>query len=113
MVDEDERSNAGIERAFKSVFPIHDTQNRLSLEYAGSEFGKPKYTVRESMERGLTYSIPLKIKVRLVLWERDEKTGEKKGVKDIKDNRSVREIPMMTERTSFIINVEGCCQSAT
>ena len=105
MVDEDERSNAGIERVFKSVFPIHDTQNRLSLEYAGSEFGKPKYTVRESMERGLTYSIPLKIKVRLVLWERDEKTGEKKGVKDIKEQSIfVREIPMMTERTSFIIN---------
>lgn len=105
MVDEDDRSNAGIERVFKSVFPIHDTQNRLTLEYAGSEFGKPKYTVRESMERGLTYSIPLKIKVRLVVWEKDEKTGEKKGVKDIKEQSIfIREIPMMTERTSFIIN---------
>ncbi len=105
MVDEEDRGNAGLERVFKSVFPIHDTQNRLTLEYAGSEFGRPKYTVRESMERGLTYSIPLKIKVRLVVWEKDEKTGEKKGVKDIKEQSIfIREIPMMTERTSFIIN---------
>lgn len=105
MVDEEERSGAGIERVFKSIFPIHDSQNRLTLEYAGSEFGRPKYTVRESMERGLTYSIPLKIKIRLVVWDKDEKTGEKKGVKDIKEQSIfVREIPMMTERTSFIIN---------
>ncbi len=105
MVDEEERSNAGIERVFKSIFPIHDSQNRLTLEYVGSEFGRPKYTVRESMERGLTYSIPLKIKIRLIVWEKDEKTGEKKGVKDIKEQSIfVREIPMMTERTSFIIN---------
>ncbi len=105
MVYEEERSGAGIERVFKSIFPIHDSQNRLTLEYAGSEFGRPKYTVRESMERGLTYSIPLKIKIRLVVWDKDEKTGEKKGVKDIKEQSIfVREIPMMTERTSFIIN---------
>ncbi|MCI4400238.1 MAG: DNA-directed RNA polymerase subunit beta [Campylobacteraceae bacterium] len=105
MVDEEDRSGAGIERVFKSIFPIHDSQNRLTLEYAGSEFGRPKYTVRESMERGLTYSIPLKIKIRLVVWDKDEKTGEKKGVKDIKEQSIfVREIPMMTERTSFIIN---------
>lgn len=105
MVDEEDRSSAGIEKVFKSVFPIHDSQNRLTLEYVGSEFGRPKYTVRESMERGLTYSIPLKIKIRLILWDKDEKTGEKKGVKDIKEQSIfVREIPMMTERTSFIIN---------
>ncbi len=105
MVDEEDRSAAGIERVFKSIFPIHDSQNRLTLEYIGSEFGRPKYTVRESMERGLTYSIPLKIRIRLIVWEKDEKTGEKKGVKDIKEQSIfVREIPMMTERTSFIIN---------
>ncbi|HRF58200.1 MAG TPA: hypothetical protein PLV58_12455, partial [Campylobacterales bacterium] len=93
MVDEEDRSAAGIERVFKSIFPIHDSQNRLTLEYIGSEFGRPKYTVRESMERGLTYSIPLKIKIRLIVWEKDEKTGEKKGVKDIKEQSIfVREI---------------------
>ncbi|WP_026944115.1 DNA-directed RNA polymerase subunit beta/beta' [Helicobacter rodentium] len=98
-------SESGIEKVFKSIFPIHDAQNRISLEYAGCEYGKPRYTVREAMERGLTYSIPLKIKIRLVLWERDEKTGEKLGVKDIKEQSIfVREIPLMTDRTSFIIN---------
>ena len=96
---------SGIEKVFRSIFPIHDIQNRLTLEYAGCDYGKPRYTVREAMERGLTYSVPLKVKIRLVLWEKDEKSGEKLGVKDIKEQSIfVREIPLMTERTSFIIN---------
>lgn len=100
-----EGSKSGIEKVFHSVFPIHDTQNRVTLEYVGCEYGKPRYTIREAMERGLTYSIPLKLKVRLVLWDRDEKTGEKLGVKDIKEQSVfIREIPLMTDRTSFIIN---------
>ena len=97
--------DSGINKVFKSVFPIHDAQNRLTLEYAGCEYGKPKYTVREAMERGITYSIPLKIKVRLILHERDEATGEKIGVQDVKEQSIyVREIPLMTDKTSFIIN---------
>ena len=96
---------SGIDKVFRSVFPIHDAQNRLTLEYSGCEYGKPKYTVREAMERSITYSIPLKIKVRLILWERDEKTGEKIGIKDVKEQSIyVREIPLMTPKTSFIIN---------
>jgi DNA-directed RNA polymerase beta subunit len=96
---------SGIERVFKSIFPINDGHNRLTLEYIGSEFGTPKYSVRECMEKKLTYSIPMKIKVRLILHERDEKTGEKIGVKDIKEQTLfIRDIPLMTDRTSFIIN---------
>lgn len=96
---------SGINKVFKSVFPIHDAQNRLSLEYVGCEYGKPKYTVREAMERGITYSIPLKIKVRLILWDKDEKSGEKKGILDIKEQSIfVREIPLMAPKTSFVIN---------
>ncbi|MCQ2665439.1 hypothetical protein JT190_08975, partial [Helicobacter pylori] len=96
---------SGIEKVFKSIFPIQDEHNRITLEYAGCEFGKSKYTVREAMERGITYSIPLKIKVRLILWEKDTKSGEKNGIKDIKEQSIfIREIPLMTERTSFIIN---------
>lgn len=95
---------SGIEKVFKSIFPIQDAQNRITLEYAGCEFGKPKYTIREAMERGITYAIPLKIKVRLILWDKDEK-GEKTGIKDIKEQSIfIREIPLMTDRTSFIIN---------
>ncbi len=105
MIDQDDRSESGIEKVFKSVFPIHDANNTMTLEYVGNEFGKPKYTIRESMERGLTYSVPLKIKVRLIIWDKDEKTGEKTGVKDIKEQAIyIREIPLMTDRTSFIIN---------
>ena len=99
------QSESGIEKVFKSIFPIHDPQNRLSLEYVSSEIGKPKYTIRECMERGLTYSVNLKMKIRLIVHEKDEKTGEKIGVKDIKEQEIfVREIPLMTDRISFIIN---------
>ncbi len=105
MVGYEDRSTAGIEKVFKAIFPIHDAQNRVTLEYIGSDVGKPKYDVRESMVRGLTYSIPLKIKIRLTLWDLDEKTGEKIGVKDIKEQALfIREIPLMTDRTSFIVN---------
>ncbi len=105
MADQKDRSTSGIEKVFRSVFPIHDAQNRISLEYVGSEIIKPKYTVRECMERGITYSVSLKMNVRLVLWERDESTGERIDVKDVKEQSIyVRDIPFMTDRTSFIIN---------
>lgn len=95
---------SGIERVLKSIFPIQDSAGRVTLEYAGCEFGKQKYTIAETMVRGLTYSIPLKIKIRLVLWDKDDK-GEQVGVKDIKEQTIyVREIPLMTDRVSFIIN---------
>jgi DNA-directed RNA polymerase subunit beta len=101
----DSNSESGIEKVFKSIFPIHDPQNRLSLEYISSEIGKPKYNVRECMDRGLTYSVNLKMNIRLILWDKNEKTGEKAGVKDIKEQAIfIREIPLMTDRTSFIIN---------
>ncbi|MBE2984891.1 DNA-directed RNA polymerase subunit beta [Campylobacter sp. RM6883] len=99
------QSESGIEKVFKSIFPIHDPQNRLSLEYVSSEIGKPRYTIRECIERGLTYSVNLKMKIRLILHEKDEKTGERIGVKDIKEQEIfIREIPLMTDRISFIIN---------
>jgi DNA-directed RNA polymerase subunit beta len=105
MLDKKERSASGIEKVFQSVFPIHDAQNRLTVEYIGSEVTNPKYTVRECMERGLTYAVSLRMKTRLVLWDRDENTKEKLGVKDIKEQSIfVRDIPLMTDRTSFIIN---------
>jgi len=105
MLHAKDRSQSGIEKVFQSVFPIHDAQNRLTVEYIESEVTNPKYTVRECMERGLTYAVSLRMKTRLVLWERDENTKEKLGVADIKEQSIfVRDIPLMTERTSFIIN---------
>jgi DNA-directed RNA polymerase subunit beta len=100
-----ENRESGIEKVFQSIFPLHDPQNRITLEYVESEIGKPKYTIRECMERGLTYSVYIKMKMRLILWDRDDKTGEKKGIKNVKEQYIfIRDIPLMTDRISFIIN---------
>jgi len=105
MINKKNRDASGIEKVFKSGFPIHDAQNRLTIEYLGSEVAAPKYTVRECMERGLTYAVSLKMKTRLVIWDRDDNTKEKLGVQDIKEQSIfVRDIPLMTDRTSFVVN---------
>jgi len=105
MIDEKDRSKSIIEKTFKSAFPIHDAQNRITLEYLGSEVLKPKYTIRECMDRGLTYSVSLKLNIGLKIWNRDEKTGQKIDVKEEKTQHIyVRDIPLMTNRTSFVIN---------
>jgi DNA-directed RNA polymerase subunit beta len=105
MIDQKDRAESGIEKVFKNIFPIHDSQRRVTLEYVDSEFGKSKYTVREAMERGVTYSVFLKIKIRLIIWNLDEKTKEPIDEKDIKEQQIyIRDIPLMTDRTSFIIN---------
>lgn len=96
---------SGVYKVFKSIFPIHDVQNRITLDFLDCELGKPKYTVREAMERGITYSISLKLKINLTLWNKDEKTGERLSPKDVKEQFIyIRDIPLMTDRTSFIIN---------
>lgn len=101
----EQKAGIGLQKVFKSIFPIHDLQNRLTLEYVDSQLGKPKYTVRECIERGLTYCVNLKLKIRLILHEKDEKTGEKIGVKDIKEQDIyIHDIPLMTDRISFIVN---------
>ncbi len=105
MIDAKNRSESTIEKVFRSVFPLNDQQNRLTLEYKGSQIVQPKYTIRECMERGLTYSVSLKMNIALTIWNRDEKTGEKLDPKEIKEQAVfVRDIPLMTDRTSFIIN---------
>ena len=105
MLGEKDRKNSTLERVFRSAFPIHDQQNRVTLTYKNSEIVKPKYTVRECMERGLTYSVSLKMNIALTIWNRDEKTGEKLDPKEIKEQAVfVRDIPLMTERTSFVVN---------
>jgi len=105
MLNEKDRKNSTLERVFRSSFPIHDQQNRLTLTYKNSEVIKPKYTVRECMERGLTYSVSLKMNISLTIWNKDEKTGEKLDPKEIKEQAVfVRDIPLMTDRTSFVVN---------
>jgi len=108
MLDAKDRTASGIEKVFQSAFPIHDVQNRLTIEYIGSEVTNPKYTVRECMERGLTYAVSLRMKTRLVLWDRDENTKEKLGVKDIKEQSIfVREINLFILDRLFQTVVRG------
>jgi DNA-directed RNA polymerase beta subunit len=105
MINEKDRRNSTIERVFRASFPIHDHQNRLTLSYKNCEIVKPKYTIRECMERGLTYAVSLKMNIALTIWNKDEKTGEKLDPKEIKEQAVfVRDIPLMTNRTSFIVN---------
>jgi DNA-directed RNA polymerase subunit beta len=99
-----ERRDHGIEAVFKSVFPIKDFQERAVLEYVSFEFEKPKFDVEECIQRDLTYSAPLKVKLRLITFESDEDTGAK-SVKDIKEQDVyMGDIPLMTDKGTFVVN---------
>ncbi len=103
-VPPDEREDTGLQEIFKSVFPISDYNNLALLEFVSYSFGKPKYSATECRERGMTYSIPLKVTVRLVTWDIDPDTHSK-SIRDIKEQDIYfGEIPMMTPKGTFIIN---------
>jgi len=99
-----ERKDEGIEAVFKSVFPIKDFNERAVLEYVSYEFEDPKYDVEECIQRDMTYAAPLKVKLRLIVFENDEETGAR-SVKDIKEQDVyMGDIPLMTEKGTFIVN---------
>ena len=99
-----ERREEGIEAVFKSVFPIKDFNERAVLEYVSYEFEEPKYDVEECVQRDMTYAAPLKVKLRLIVFETDEETGAR-SVKDIKEQDVyMGDIPLMTEKGTFIVN---------
>jgi DNA-directed RNA polymerase subunit beta len=99
-----ERRDEGIEAVFKSVFPIKDFNERAVLEYVTYEFEEPKYDVEECVQRDMTYAAPLKVKLRLIVFETDEETGAR-SVKDIKEQDVyMGDIPLMTEKGTFIVN---------
>ena len=98
------REDMGLQAVFKSVFPITDYNENASLEFVGYHFGDPKYTVEECQERGMTYAIPLKVTLRLVVYEQDKERGTA-AIKDIKEQEVyLGELPLMTEKGTFIIN---------
>jgi len=80
----DKRRDMGLQAAFRSVYPIYDFNETAMVDYLGYSLGEPKYTLWECLQRGATYAAPLKIKVRLVFFEKDEQAGTKR-VKDIKE----------------------------
>ncbi|MBA3811217.1 MAG: DNA-directed RNA polymerase subunit beta [Caulobacteraceae bacterium] len=99
-----QRRDEGIEAVFKSVFPIKDFNERAMLEYVSYEFEEPKYDVEECIQRDMTYAAPLKVKLRLIVWETDEET-QARSVKDIKEQDVyMGDIPLMTDKGTFVVN---------
>ncbi len=98
------REEKGLEAVFRSVFPIEDFNKTATLEFISYELGKPKYDVEECIAKGLTYEAPLRIKVRLVVYDVDEET-EARTIRDIKEQDIYfGTVPLMTPRATFIIN---------
>ena len=98
------RSEAGLQRVFKSVFPIRDFSDKASLEFERYEFEDPKYDVEECQQRGITYAAPLKVTLRLVVWDVDDDSGLR-SVRDIKEQDVyMGDMPLMTDNGTFVIN---------
>ena len=100
----DERADQGLHAAFKSVFPIVSYSGNAALEYVHYRLGEPVFDVRECQLRGATYAAPLRVLVRLVIYDKDAPAGARQ-VKDIKEQEIyMGELPLMTENGTFIIN---------
>jgi len=98
------RPDEGLQAVFHSVFPINDFSNTSQLEFVKYEFESPKYDVDECRQRGMTYAAPLKVTLRLIVFDVDEETGAK-SVKDIKEQDVyMGDIPLMTANGTFIVN---------
>ncbi|HMQ13766.1 MAG TPA: DNA-directed RNA polymerase subunit beta, partial [Candidatus Competibacter phosphatis] len=99
-----ERQVAGLHAAFRSVFPIVSYSGNARLEYVSYRLGEPVFDVRECQLRGLTYAAPLRVRLRLVLMDKDAEAGTHK-IKDIKENEVyMGELPLMTDNGTFVIN---------
>jgi len=101
-VDPAERINKGLHTAFQSVFPITSYSGNASLEYVSYRLGKASFNVKECQLRSVTYAVPLRVKVRLVIYDKD---SSNKAIKDIKEQEVyMGEIPLMTDNGTFVIN---------
>jgi len=98
----DERIDEGLQAAFKSVFPIASYSGNAALEYVDYALGTPVFDVQECQMRGATYSAPLRVKIRLIIYDKE---SSNKAIKDIKEQEVyMGEIPLMTENGTFVIN---------
>ena len=103
-VAKQERTDSGLQEVFQTVFPIKDFSERGTLEFVDYEFEEPKYDVEECQQRGMTYAAPLKVTLRLVVWDIDEDT-DARSVRDIKEQVVyMGEMPLMTSNGTFVIN---------
>src|SRR6185437_12978182 len=103
-VQAEQRASVGLQEVFKSVFPIRDFSERARLEFVRYELEQPKYDVEECQQRGITYAAPLKVTLRLVVFDVNEDTGSRE-LKDIKEQDVyMGDMPLMTKNGTFIIN---------
>ncbi len=101
---ESERLDAGLHAAFQTVFPIVSYSGNAALEYVSYRLGDPVFDVKECQMRGLTYAAPIRVKVRLVIYDK-EASGTPKPVKDIREQEVyLGEMPLMTDHGTFVIN---------
>jgi DNA-directed RNA polymerase subunit beta len=99
-----QRENSGLQAVFQSVFPIKDYNETASLEFVGYHFDRPKYDVDECRSRGMTFAAPVRVVVRLVIWDKDEATGTQ-SIRDVKEQEVYfGEIPLMTDFGTFVVN---------
>jgi len=102
---EEGRKDAGLHAAFKSVFPITSYSGNAILEYVSYRLGTPVFDVKECQLRGLTYAAPLRVKVRLIVYDKETSTPTKKTVKDIREQEVyLGEMPLMTDNGTFVVN---------
>ena len=102
--DSEHRAEKGLQAALMSVFPISDYNNTAILEFTNYSLGTPKYDVRECLEQGMTFAAPLKLRIRLVVFDSQDKSVKGK-VLDVREQEVyVGELPLMTDRGTFIIN---------
>src|SRR6201993_5200949 len=100
----DQRKMQGLHEVFTSVFPIKDFSDRAEIDYVRYELEEPKYDVDECQQRGMTYSAPLRVTLRLSVFDLDEETGAR-SVKDIKEQDVyMGDIPLMTNNGTFVVN---------
>ncbi len=102
--DSERRIEKGLQAALMSVFPISDYNNTAILEFTSYSLGTPKYDMRECLEQGMTFAAPLKLRIRLVVFDSQDKSVKGK-VLDVREQEVyVGELPLMTDRGTFIIN---------
>src|SRR6267378_7341750 len=98
------RQDVGLQEVFKSVFPIRDFSERAELQFVKYELEDPKYDVEECQQRGMSFGAPLKVTLRLVVWDVDEDSGAR-SIRDIKEQDVyMGDMPLMTANGTFIIN---------
>ena len=100
----DDRADTGLHGAFNTVFPIESYSGNVILEYVSYRLGTPVFDVKECQLRGLTYAAPLRVTVRLVIYDKEAPASQKK-VKDVKEQEVyMGELPLMTDTGTFVIN---------